>query len=422
MAASPINPVTATPPQLSANPLQLVRELPTSLIPLDQIKAPEGVSHDEIFHSRYVAFLKGKVPIHETRISLVHIRRGMWKRTGVDWVLSDDLSTNSTNVKYVIGLIRLGSRPVLHLYENPNPTDDKRYVCTDDTVAHAAYELLGISKVPVALMAKPRDLEESCLSIRCFPRKGEAAIPLMDGTVAVAHDTAPSILGSTRHDTRSSLRRLIAAIGELKGSLRSFHQPGAAALHYHHTLYSVLLRAEECLDSICLLIDANRPLIAAGLLRSLHELALIFYVDWLAPGHTYRYLQMASVTSEKDWAAQCEVWRKRDIAAGTSIVDAKNIKDAHMRAFRLCCVVGERARLFPLGERFQRDIYSFLSDVIHHDFSMTARYTHTLDHGDEAVYHTDATKTIVHVADLLVGAIVSRIRADIGASTGALPV
>lgn len=402
------------PPQLSANPLQLVRTLPTFLIQLDQIDAPEGLSHDEIFHSRYVAFLRGKLPIHETRVSLIHIRRGLWKRTGSEWVLTDDLAADRANVKYVVEMVRLGSRPILHLYENPNPIDNKRFVCTDDTVVHAAYELLGISKVPVALMGKPRDLEESSLSIRSFPRNGRDPIPLLDGTVAVTHETAPSILGLKRYETGDSLRRLIAAIRDLKDQLRAFHQPGATKLHYHHTLYSVLLRAEECLDSMRILIDAGRPLIAAGLLRSLHELALVFYVDWLAPGHTYRYLQMASVNSEKDFESKCETWRKEEVAAGTSIIDAKNIKDAHMRAFRLCCVVGERARLFPLGEKFQKDIYSFLSDVIHHDFSMTARYTHTLDHGDEAVYHSDATATIVHVADLLVGAIVSRIREDIG--------
>jgi hypothetical protein len=407
--------MTAQVPQLSANPLQLVRQLPTSLVPLDQLKAPEGVSEDEIFLSKYVAFLRGKVPLHETRASLSTIRRGLWKRDGDNWTLVDDLSLQA-DVDHVVDLIRLGSRPVLYLYENPNPGDDKRFVCTDDTVVHAAYERLGISKVPVVVMAKPRDLEESSLSIRCFPRKGKDPVVLLDGTVSVTHQTVPSILGSERGEPADSLNALLAAIGQVKRALKSFHKPGATALHYHHTLYSVLLRAEECVDSMRLLIAANRPLIAAGLLRSLHDLALVFYVDWLAPGHTYRYLQMASVTTEKDWEARCEAWRKEAIADGTPLIDAKNIKDAHMRAFRLCCIVGERARLFPLGERLQRDVYSFLSDVVHHDFSMTARYTHTLDHGDEAVYHTDATRTIVHVADILVAAIVSRISDDIGAN------
>lgn len=318
-------------------------------------------------------------------------------------------------------MIRLGSRPVLHLYDNPNPDDLKRFVCTDDTVMHAAYETLGISKVPVALMAKPLDLEESCLSIRCFPRKRNDHIPLLEGVVPVTHTLVPSILGTSKPPTAECFDHLLLALEETKFAVKRFHQPGDIALHYHHTLYSVLLRAKDCIDSIRMLIAANKPLTAAGLLRSLHELTLVFYVDWLAPGQTYKYLQMASVTSEKDWEKTCENWRKADIAAGTSPLNAKNIKDAHMRAFRLGCVVGERARIFPLGEKFQRDVYSFLSDVIHHDFSMTARYTHTLDHGDEAIYHEDAMQTIVHLADILVAAIVTRIRDDIGTLPEVLP-
>ena len=403
-----------TLPELNANPLELVRSLPTRLIPIDQIKMPEGQPEDEIFRSRYSAFLQGKAPIHETRLSLNLIRRGFWKRTGSGWELKGDHSQDA-DIAYAVEMIRLGNRPVLHLYDNPNPDDSRRFVCTDDIVMLAAYETLGISKAPVALMAKPRDLDESCLSVRCFPRKGDNYVPLLEGVVPITHTLVPSILGASKPPTAECFDRLLLALEETKSAVKQFHQPGASTFHYHHTLYSVLLRAKDCIDSIRMLIAANKPLTAAGLLRSLHELALVFYVDWLAPGHTYKYLQMASVMSEKDWEKACESWRKADIAAGTSSLDAKNIKDAHMRAFRLGCVVGERARLFPLGEKFQRDIYSFLSNVIHHDFSMTARYTHTLDHGDEAVYHEDAMQTIIHLADILVAAIVTRIREDIGA-------
>lgn len=400
-------------PQLNANPFALIRSLPTEMIPLSQIKAPEGRATDEIFLSRYGAFLRGKAPIHETRISLGRIRRGFWKQTGGTWEIAGDLSSE-TDLTDTVDMIRLGSRPVLHLYENPNPGDSKRYVCTDETVAHAAYESLGLTKVPVALMGRPRDLEESCLSVRCFPRGRKQSVPLLEGVVPAIPDLVPSILGTSKPSAIESFDRLLQALAETKAALKAFHKPGATTLHYHHTLYSVLLRAEDCIQSLRLLTQANKPLTAAGLLRSLYELALVFYVDWIAPGQTYRYLQMASAISEKEWESRCEEWRKADISAGASALDAKNIKDAHLRSFRLGCVVGERARIFPLGEKFQRDIYSFLSDVIHHDFSMTARYTHTLDHGDEAVYHEDATQTTVHVADLLAAAIVSRVRDDVG--------
>lgn len=409
-----------TVPQLSADPLALVRALPTQLIPLDQIKVLDGRVEDEIFLSRYLAFLRGKVPVHETRLSLHLIRRGFWKRSENGWELIADPISDS-DLADATAMVRLGSRPVLHLYENPNPDDSKRFVCADDVVMHAAYERLGLSKVPVVLMAKPRDLEESCLSVRFFPLKGKGHVPLLDGVVPVTHEQVPSILGSNKPAIAESLVRLLHALAETKSALKLFHKPGAKTLHYHHTLYSVLLRAEECIESMRLLIDAKKLLAAAGLLRSLHELALVFYVDWLAPEQTYRYLQMASVQSEKQWEARCEEWRRADIAAGATLLEAKNIKDAHMRAFRFGSIVGERARLFPLGERFQSDVYSFLSDVIHHDFSMTARYAHTLDHGDEAVYNVDVVHTIIHLADILIAAVITRILDDIGNAQETLP-
>lgn len=311
-------------------------------------------------------------------------------------------------------MVRLGSRPVLHLYENPNSEDTKRFVCSDDAVVHAVYEKLGLSKVPVALLARPRGLEESCLSVRCFPRNGKDPIPLLEGVVPVMHELVPSILGTEKRPVTESFERLLASLSDTKLALKRFHHPGSTTLHYHHTLYSVLHRGEECVEAMHLLIEGRKPLAAAALLRSLHELVLVFYVDWLAPEHICRYLQMASVRSEKQWEATCEQWRKADVAAGASPLEAKNIKDAHMRAFRLGSIVGERARLFPFGQEFQSDIYSFLSDIIHHDFSMAARYAHTLDHGDEAIYHGEVVHTILHLADVLVTAVVTRVRDDIG--------
>lgn len=405
------------PENLHANPLALVRSLPTKLIPIDQIKSNEDHITDEIFLSRYKAFLLGKAVVHETRISLESIRRGFWRKAQHgNWELIED-PIKQEYLHDTIAMIRLGNRPALHLYENPNQGDDKRFVCADDAIPHAAYENLGISKVPVVLMAKPRNMEESCLSVRCFQRKKKGTIALLDSMVPVIHEMVPSILGTEKPDLVECLDALIESLRATKESLRAFHQPGAVTLHYHHTLYSVLFRAEECLDSMKLLIGKGRFLPAAALLRSLHELALVFYVDWLAPSQTHRYLQMASVSSEREWEVTCEDWRKEDIAAGTSPLEAKGIKDAHMRALRLGSVVSERARIFPLGEDFHRDVYSFLSDVVHHDFSMTARYTHTLEHGDDAVYSIDVLNTVKHLSDLLVAAIVTRIRSDIGSTT-----
>lgn len=401
------------PVKLSANPLELVRSLPTQLIPIDQIKVRHDRARDEIFLAKYMAFQKGRTPVHETRLTLSKIRRGFWKKAAQGWELDGD-EIDRADLEFTIEIIRLGARPVLYVYETPNPEDDFSYICTDDAVPHAAYEQLGIVKVPVALMAKPKDLEESCLSMRNFARGRKDSVVLLDGVVPVISELVPSVLGEKKPDISEGFSRLLAALSNTKQLVRDFHLPGSTKLHYHHTLYSVLLRAEDCVESMRLLVSAGKPLTAVGLLRSLHELALVFYVDWLAPGQTYRYLQMASVMNEKAWDECCSNWYKEDVAAGASPLEAKNIKDAHMRSFRLGSIVGDKARIFPLSEELQRDIYSFLSDVIHHDFSMTARYVFTLDHGDDAIYHEDALHTIVHLSDILVAAIVSRVEDDVG--------
>lgn len=373
----------------------------------------EDIEADEIFQSKYTAFLLGKTSTHATRVSLQFIQRGFWKKVSGEWQSIED-SISDDHLAQVVSMIRLGDRPSLHIYESPNPLSEKRFVCPDECVVHAAYEKLGIAKVPIILMGKPRSIEESCLSIRCFPRGKKENIALLEGVTPVVHEMVPSILVQNREATTESLDCLIESLSETKKNLKDFHKPGAVQLHYHHTLYSVLVRAEDAVEGMRLLLAAGKPLTAAGLLRSLLELALVFYVDWLAPTHTYQYLQMAAVQTEKEWSERCEKWRLDDLKAGANPVEAKNIKDAHLRAFRLGSVVGDRARLFPLGEKFQRDIYGFLSDIIHHDFSMTARYAYTLEHGDEAVYHEEVAQTIVHISDILVAAIVSRIQDDIG--------
>ena len=47
------------PLKLSANPLELVRSLPTQLIPIDQIKVKRDRARDEIFVAKCMAFQKG---------------------------------------------------------------------------------------------------------------------------------------------------------------------------------------------------------------------------------------------------------------------------------------------------------------------------------------------------------------------------
>jgi hypothetical protein len=414
-----MNRETFDPAKLTSNPLALVRAFPTRFIAPELIHVPDGLPPDDIFLSKYVAFLTGRVPTHYTRASLERIRRGVWSRSGSEYILEGH-SRGREDIEHLKTSIRLGSRPALHLYENPNKSDPPRWVCSDDVAAHQAYEELGIAVVPVVLMAKPRDTEESCVSVRNYRNGRKNHIALIEGVVPVEHALVPSVLGVERPALPEALELLAGALSGMRGRVRAFHRPGAVQFHYHHTLYSVLLRAEETVRSMLLLVRDDKVLVAASLLRPLYELLLTFYVDWLCPGHTYRYLQLASVMSEREWEKECDKTMREAIAGGVLASDAKYIRDANMRGFRLCSVVGEKARIYPLGEKYQRDIYSFLSDILHHDFSMSARYAFTLDHGDESIYVQDAQDSVAHVADLLVAGIVSRVQSDTGGENEAL--
>ncbi|THF63290.1 DUF5677 domain-containing protein [Pseudothauera rhizosphaerae] len=401
------------PLPLSANPLALIRGLPTKKIPLDQIVTKEGAVTDEIFLNKYLGYLKGKVTIYATRMPLSRIRPGFWRPSNPGFEYICDNVTDD-DVRFMEDLIRLGDRSALHVYPNPNKADPFDFVCPDDVASYRAYESLGIRTPPVILIGKPESLDESGIGIRQYKCTYNPLTSHMDGIVSVTHKMVPSILGTNRPDHASALARLIETVQTTKEKVKNFHRGGVTTLHYHHTLYSVLLRAQETLEAIKLLSGHGLHLNAASLVRTLYELALTFYVDWIAPTQMYRYLQISAVMSEKEWEKYCDETYHEQVKAGLSAYDAKRLKDAKMFGFRLVSVVAEKARLFPLGLEHHKDLYSFLSDITHHDFSMTARYTNTLEHGDESVFNEDAASTTIYCADLFTAAIVARVLDDIG--------
>jgi len=344
---------------------------------------------------------------------LDRIKPGFWRPSNsVFEYICDDVPDD--DVRFMEDFIRLGDRSALHIYPNPNKSDPFDFVCPDDVAVHRAYESLGIRTPPVLLIGKPESLNESSIGIRQYKCTCNSTTAHIDGIVSVTHKTVPSILGTDRPDHATALIRLIEVVESTKEKVKSFHRGGMATHHYHHTLYSVLLRAQESLNAINLLFEHGLYLNAASLVRTLYELALTFYVDWIAPTQMYRYLQLAAVMSEREWKKRCEETYLEQIRAGLSAYDAKRLKDTKMFGFRLVSVVAEKARLFPLGLEHHKDLYSFLSDITHHDFSMTARYTATLEHGDESVFNEDAASTTIYCADLFTAAIVARVLDDVG--------
>ncbi|WP_155629142.1 DUF5677 domain-containing protein [Burkholderia cepacia] len=400
-------------PIASSDPLKVIRSAPLVKIPLNKIAIRNDVPDDPIFDSRYTAFLQGRTNVHYTRASLSRIRRGFWQPCASGFNLIEE-NIERRNINYVKSIILSGNRLSLFVYENPNKTDNYQYVCSDDLPVHAAYEELGITVVPIVLMGKPKNLEESAFTVRSIQIGNNEVTASVEGTTPVLRDSFPNILQSPHLKLSDALLRLSNEIERTKIDLRLFHKNSDDTIHYHHSLYSVLVRAKEQIDSIRIISENGNLMVAASLLRPLHELALVFYIDWLMPTHIYKYLQLTSLMSQNEWEKRCEAERKRLTLNGTSKNNAARIKSSNINLFRLCSTVSEKARIFPYGDEYHKGIYSFLSDMIHHDFSMTARYLDTMEHGDNSVFIGDVSKTIQHIAHGTISLIISRIRSDIG--------
>lgn len=400
--------------ELNSNPLSLARGFPTTNIPIDKIKCRD-VEHDRIFHEKYKKYLTGKLKLFATRLPLNKITPGFYKPSadGFEYVCDD---CSEVNMESIIELIRLGDRPPLHLYHNINKSDQKIFVCPDDVPVFYAYKRLGINFAPVLILGSNKSTIESSLVTRSLKCTYNPYTPHIEGIIGKQHKTVPSLLGNQKPSYEKCFKILINATQEAKSSLKKFHKGGMVKHHYHHTLYSILLRAQETLRAMEILFDENLFLNSASLVRNLYELTLTFYLDWLAPTQTYKFLQLASVTNRKAWEKDCKKTLNEQIKKGLSHNEAQKLFDAKMFGYNIASVVSEKARLFPLGEEHHQGIYSFLSKIIHHDFSMAARYTHTLEHGDETIFNKDAIDTTLYCADIFTTAIITRIIDDIGSS------
>ena len=85
-----------------------------------------------------------------------------------------------------------------------------------------------------------------------------------------------------------------------------------------------------------------------------------------------------------------------------------------MYQYKLVKSTLEKTRLSPFGEPFYKGVYSFLSDIVHHDFSMVARYQNSLEHGDGSVDDADIRESIVRMVDAYIGWMIMWLKDDIG--------
>ncbi|WP_444898881.1 DUF5677 domain-containing protein [Microbulbifer sp. VAAC004] len=398
---------------ISNNPLSLLISPKTIKVDPNELIARE-VEQDDFFFEKYCNYLEGKLKGYITRVSISRIEPGFYKRTENGWKHVTD-NPPQEDIDYIASTIRGGYRPALHIYQNLNKDREFDFVCADDVATYHAYSSLGVSKPPAIILGSKKGLEESALTIKGFKHTNNLYTHLIYSMEKVNRDSFFSLLGSNVSDDISlELAKLEAYIEVLKDEFRQFHSNKRSDVSYHQVIFSILARASEMLKSIRVLVDKDLAIQSSNIVRSLYELSLNFYLCWLSPHGITQMIQLSSVMSESEWKKECNKAVKEQISKKLDRNSAEKIKEAKLYQFNISKSVIEKARLSPFGEPYYKEIYSFLSDIAHHDFSMSARYKGALEHGDDAVYDRDVRGTIVRIVDFCITKIFVRVADDIG--------
>lgn len=392
-----------------------VRRIPKIYnIKLEDIDTPEWMAEpDPLFESLWLKYQKGRIPAMLTRMPIDMIRPGFY-------VLSKDFEyvCDAPPEEVVVGQmydIRNGARPALHLYANPHPNDPVRFLCPDEVAVYLAYLKLGIRSVPVIVLSRGKQ----ALPFSALEAKVVATAPEQGPRVCSFVSTEkPTELGSffgltLPDDPLEVLQTLSTVLEKLVARLRNFHANKTESLHYHHMVFSAVIRAQETLRAIELLIRQDLWYQALALLRVLYEIHLNYYFDWLQPETNYRFLAGATVFGDS-LAEQKRATSKELIAKGFDPATVEARSNVIWRPVAMAGNVSEKARLPLVGVAYHKDIYSFLSQVSHQDFEVASLHANRFEDETFLKIEDEVKTTYLRFADLIISEFYTAIDEDIG--------
>lgn len=190
--------------------------------------------------------------------------------------------------------------------------------------------------------------------------------------------------------------------------------PAERQLHYHHMVFSALVRAQETLQAIEILIEKNLWFQALALLRVLYELHLNFYFDWLQPETNYKFLAAASVFNKEKISKEKgkilnEFMNKGDLSRA-----AEDRANAIWRPVIVASTVSEKAKLPKVGILYHKDIYDFLSQISHQNFEVASIHANRFDDEKFLVIDQDTKITYIRFMDYIVSEFIQCVDHDIG--------
>ncbi|HCG8477102.1 TPA: hypothetical protein NJ560_004591 [Vibrio parahaemolyticus] len=388
---------------------KIKRSLPTYKVNVDDLRFDNTYEIDPLVPKKYQKFCEGKLKLFLTRLRICRITPGFYKPTksGLVYVYE---KPESKDIEIVKTAIRQGHRPLLYLYHSIKPDDDS-LLCSDDLIAYNAYLELGISMPPVAIYASKKGIEESCFILR----GGIDKAGIYNYVEGFHYHTYKELPLKWREKGEMSpkvfFEESISELNQAREKLALFHVEGQ--IHYHHTVSAILERVTTSLASIEMLFKEEHYLCAASIVRMMYEVLLNYYIDWLSPDIMPEFLQINSVTSSKERMDGYNIAFKQRVKKGISKTRATKLKDSDLRCDQLASKVIEKAKMLPVDEQFHHRIYSRLSKIAHHSFSVNELHFEKA-HGLDSQNYKTLIYEIIGVSDFVVKQTLNMTSGDVG--------
>lgn len=385
-------------------------------IPIEKLHSPDYVIEpDKKFIELFQMFLLGQISAYSTRVCSDEIMDGFCDVEQSCIEKYED--TPETEIERNCMALRAGERISIWVRENESCPSARRFFHTDAVAVLKAYRKLGILDIPVIILATspPLHLEHSAYVIG---HGGPLKDPVARVEQFVAADVA-SIPALTHIETPLSevLTLAKSRLKEVISSLTEFHHdsPSSDIVHYHDSLYSLLIRAQEHLLAVDLLVENHLWSAIPNLQRSLYELCLTCYVDWVAPQQVYHDLSIAS-SLDSSGLKLLEEYLFKDYCKETSTQKAKLLAKRALKLVRWLEKVSNKAAFAPVGIALHDKFYSALSSHSHQDFNQTAKHANRFRDKSFEYFDKLSQNSLADFLNIVVGNIVIMVERDIGHS------
>ncbi|WP_155623944.1 hypothetical protein [Burkholderia territorii] len=390
-----------------------IRRTPTiHAVPLDDIHSPSyAIEPDEVFVRQYQNYIRGRTNAYYTRICEKDIFAGYYRDDAEAAPVVQ--STPDEIIDARCAQIRGGRRPTILLRENHDVADAPRFFCCDSLTALAAYRRLGFSLVPAAIFSTqvPPGLTHSAFEVSIATNLGDTS-PRVAGFRPCKVDS----LLATRLDDLTfpdALVFLEQRVENVLEKLQSFHADGYETLHYHDMLHSTLVRTRDYLSGARLLLNAGLHSQAISLYRSLYELHLNFYVDWLAPENSWMELAYA-VNVDSRYLNRLSTELSESFSRGRPKQQAEQLTKRALLLARWLGIVKNKASFVPVGIGLHDVYYGYLSSVQHQDFREAANHANRFRSEDYQAVDAECQDWLRQLVNITVSETLELVESDIG--------